>query len=278
MNYIDVSLILNQLNLKPKKSLGQNFLKSKNVLHKIISLSEISKEDIVLEIGPGLGAITEEIAERAKKVYAIEIDSILSKYLSEKLSKYGNIEIINENILNIDVPRHNKVISNIPYTITGPIFEKVFFKKNPPIGVLIIEKSITDRIFYSSDYKKFSRISVSVNAYMQPTRRVSIPRSSFYPVPNIDLSLIKLLPKEDLQTFLIERESAEFFLKFIAGIMPYKNKNLVNALFLYFKVNKEYNYNKSEIFQIIKEKGFENKKLFDFKIEEIIEISQLFYK
>ncbi|MFX1326174.1 MAG: 16S rRNA (adenine(1518)-N(6)/adenine(1519)-N(6))-dimethyltransferase RsmA [Promethearchaeota archaeon] len=278
MNYIDVSVVLNQINLKPKKSLGQNFLTCKNVLHKIISLSEISKEDIVLEIGPGLGTITEEIAKRAKKVYAVEIDSILSKYLSEKLSKYSNIEIINENILNINLPKHNKVISNIPYTITGPIFEKVFFKKNPPIGVLIIEKSITNRIFYSNDYKKFSRISIGVNAYLQPTLRLSIPRSSFYPVPKIDLSLIKLLPKEDLQPFLIERESGEFFLKFIAGIMPYKNKNLVNALFLYFKVNKEYNYDKSEIVQIINENGFKNEKLFNFKIEEIIEISRLFYK
>ena len=123
---------------------------------------------------------------------------------------------------------------------------------------------------YTGNYKKFSRISVGVNAYLHPVLRAAIPRTSFYPVPKIDLSLVKLIPKEDLQTFLIERESAKFFLKFIAGIMPYKNKNLVNALFLYFKVNREYNYNKSEIFQIIKEKGFDNKRLFNFKIDEII--------
>ncbi|MHA2390343.1 MAG: 16S rRNA (adenine(1518)-N(6)/adenine(1519)-N(6))-dimethyltransferase RsmA [Promethearchaeota archaeon] len=277
MNYKEVTLILNQLNLKPQKRLGQNFLINDKVLNKIISISEISKDDIVLEIGPGLGVITEKIAEMAKKVYAVEIDKILTKYLTEKLTKYDNIDIINEDILNIELPSHNKVISNIPYTITGPIFEKVFFKKNPPLGILLIEKSITNRIFYPSNYKNFSRISVSVNAYLQPTLRISIPRTSFYPAPKIDLSLIKVIPKVNLHSFLAEKESTTFFLKFIAGIMPYKNKNIVNGLSLFFKANKCYNYTKAEINQNLKEIGFENKKLFNFNIEEIIEICRLFY-
>ena len=92
-----------------------------------------------------------------------------------------------------------------------------------------------------------------------------------------NFSLIKLIPKENLHSFLVGKETATFFLKFIAGIMPYKNKNIVNALSLFFKANKGYNYTKAKIIQILKEIGFENKKLFNFKIEEIIEVSRLFY-
>ncbi|MFX1311619.1 MAG: ribosomal RNA small subunit methyltransferase A, partial [Promethearchaeota archaeon] len=147
MNYTEVKLILGKLNLRPKKYLGQNFLIDNSILEKIIVLSGVSKEDTVLEIGPGLGALTEPLIKKAKKVYAIEIDSNLYKYLSEKFSIYNNCEIINDDILKIDIPPHNKVISNIPYTITGPILEKLFFNQDPPQGILIIEKNIVNRIF-----------------------------------------------------------------------------------------------------------------------------------
>lgn len=277
MNYRDVQLALNRLNLKPKKHLGQNFLIDKNISRKIIATSEISREDIILEIGPGLGALTELIVEQAKKIFAIEIDPKLSKYLSEKFSVYNNIEIINGDILEINLPKHNKIISNIPYTITGPILEKVFFKQNPPSGILTIEKSIGKRIFLSGNYKEFSRISVTLNAFMKPISKYNIPRKSFYPIPKIDLLLIKIIPNEDLHPFLSDASSTTFFLKFVAGIMPYKNKNLVNALSYYFKTTNQISYSKEKILQIFKENNYENKKLFNFKNKEIIELSSLFY-
>lgn len=277
MNFKDTQLILNQLEIKPKKHLGQNFLTNQNILEKIINLSNISREDVILEVGPGLGALTESLKEKAKKVYAVEIDPILSKYLSEKFSIYNNIEIINGDILQVDIPSHNKVVSNIPYNITGPILEKVFFKNNPPQGILTIEKSIANRVFLSGNYKTFSRISISLNSFMNPVVKYSIPRNSFYPIPKIDLSLIKIIPKESLnQMFLIE-ESVQFFLEFIAGIMPYKNKNIVNALHLFFKAKNDPYHTKGKILKILQENNFENKKLFYFKIEEFIELSRIFH-
>jgi len=277
MNYRDVQLTLNRLNLKPKKHLGQNFLIDENISRKIITTSEITSKDIILEIGPGLGALTESIVKKVKKIYAIEIDPKLSKYLSEKFSVYNNIEIINDDILKINLPKHDKIISNIPYTITGPILEKAFFKQNPPSGILTIEKSIGKRIFLSENYKEFSRISVSLNAFMKPIIKYNIPRNSFYPVPKIDLLLIKIIPNENLHPFLLDGYSTTFFLKFVAGIMPYKNKNIANALSYYFKATDQIHYSKEKILQILKNNNYENKKLFKYKIKEIVELSSLFY-
>ncbi|MFW9895533.1 MAG: 16S rRNA (adenine(1518)-N(6)/adenine(1519)-N(6))-dimethyltransferase RsmA [Candidatus Thorarchaeota archaeon] len=277
MNYRDVQLILKHLNLKPKKYLGQNFLIDNNITKKIIKSSELSGEDVVLEIGPGLGALTEEIVKKVKKIYAVEIDQTLYKYLSDVFSICKNIEIINGDILELQLPNHNKVISNLPYTITGPILEKVFFKKNPPLGILTIEKSLGNRIFLSDNYKQISRISVTVNCFMNPIIKYNIPREGFYPIPKIDLLLIKMAPKEDINFFLTDLNSKDFFLKFVAGIMPYKGKNITNALTLYFKSINRFNYSKEKISLILKKSGYENKKLFKFKNEEIIEICRLFY-
>ena len=127
MNLREVKLILKQLNIYPTKQLGQNFLIDKNTVNKIISVAEVSENDVILEIGPGLGALTEELAVLSKKVYAIEIDHRLCSFLNEKFSKYDNVEIIHGDILKIENPIHDKVVSNIPYTITGPIFEKIFY-------------------------------------------------------------------------------------------------------------------------------------------------------
>lgn len=277
MNYQDVKLILKKLNLKPKKHLGQNFLVDDITLNKIISKSDITKNDIILEIGPGLGALTELLIEKAKKVYAVEIDPILSTYLSEKFSSSANIEIINGDILKIELPNHNKVVSNIPYKITGSIFETVFFKENPPQGIMIIEKHIADRIFSEGNYKNYSRISISVNSFMKPVSRSPVPQNSFYPIPKIDLSLIKITPKPQINQFLSKFEGRKFYLKFIAGIMPYKNKNIVNAIELFLKQIGMGKLEKKEILEILKKKKFNNYKVFSFKIEELIELSKLLF-
>ena len=277
MDFKDIKLILDQLNIKPRKHLGQNFIVDTNIKKKIVNISNISNEDIILEIGPGLGGITELLIEKAKKVIAVEIDSVLSNYLLEKFSVYDNIEFISGNILEIEIPFHNKVVSNIPYKITGPILEKIFFKKNAPYGILTIEKSIATRIYSFNNYRNFSRISVGMNSFMQPLLNINVSRNSFYPIPKIDLALIKIIPKENLDPFLHRKASRDFYLKFIAGIMPYKNKNIVNALYFFFKVNKKLSYTKERIFKVLKENNFEDKKIFNLTIDDFIELSKIFY-
>jgi 16S rRNA (adenine1518-N6/adenine1519-N6)-dimethyltransferase len=277
MNIRDVQLILKQLNIKPNKKLGQNFLTDINILKKIIKLSELSQNDVVLEIGPGLGILTYNLAKIVKKVYAIEIDHRLYSYLNEEFSIYDNVEIIHGDILKFEVPDHDKVISNIPYTITGPILDRLFFKIHPPVGILTIEKNIADRIFLLENYKNFSRISVSVNTFMKPVLKSTIPRNSFYPVPKIALSLIKLIPREDFNPFFMKKKSIEFFLKFLRGIMPYKNKNIANAIELFFKTQEDIQYEKEVIQLILQKNSYENKKVFKFEIDDFTQICKLFY-
>ena len=277
MNRREVELILKNLNIKPNKKLGQNFLTDKNITKKIISVSEISQNDIILEIGPGLGIITQELVNLVKKIYAIEIDHRLYSYLNDKFSTYDNVEIIHGDILKVEIPKHNKVISNIPYTITGSILDKIFFRINSPVGILTIEKSIADRIFISGDYKNFSRISINVNTFMKPVLKSSISRNSFYPIPKIALSLIKLIPRDKINPFFLEKEPIDFFLKFISGIMPYKNRNIANAIELFFKTQKDIQYTKEDILLILQKNNYENKKVFNFEIDDYTEISKLFY-
>ena len=276
MDFKDLQRILFQLDFKPKKHLGQNFIIDTNIIHKIINLSNVTPEDIILEIGPGLGGLTDVLVEKAKKVYAIETDPILSKYLVEKFSNQNNIEIIPGDILKVEIPFHTKVVSNIPYKITGPILETIFFKKNPPQGILTIENSIAVRLFLSQNYKDLSRISIGLNTFMKPISKYVIPRVSFFPIPKIDLALIKLIPKENLDPSLHEQESIKLYLKLIAGVMPYKNKNIVNALHLFFKVNKNNTFTKEKIRNILEQNNLENKKLFNYKIDEFIELNKIF--
>ena len=278
MNRRETLSVLNQLNLSPNKKLGQNFLVDENVLKKIISVAQITNDDVILEIGAGLGALTSKLVESAEKVYAYELDRTLYQFLKEKFASFSNIHLFNENILNADLPPHNKVVSNIPYTITGPILEKVFFNSSPPNGTLIIEKSLADRIFSQKTYKNFSRISINFNAFMIPTQKVSISPNAFFPSPKIELSMIKAVPKKPINPFLQSERKRTFFLNFTSGIMPYKNKNLSNAIFSYLNTIELRKFTKNELKQYLASLNFNDTKLNKYKYEEFIVLSEKFYE
>ncbi len=277
MNRNETIHILKKLNITPKKNLGQNFLIDEHILHKIISVSEITKNDIILEIGAGLGILTTELSIRAKEVYSYEIDTILFQYLQTKFSNTPNVKLFNENILNATLAPHNKVVSNIPYSITGPILEKVFFTDHPPSGIMIIEKNLAERIFTKNTYKTFSRISVNFNAFMKPSIKESISPHSFYPVPKIELSMIKAFPKEKIDSFLKLKEGRSFFLKFIAGIMPYKNKNLSNAINSYLHTIKSITISKNELIHYLKINNIQDLKLSNYTYDDFIKLSKKIY-
>ncbi|MBD3195555.1 MAG: ribosomal RNA small subunit methyltransferase A [Candidatus Lokiarchaeota archaeon] len=268
MNKQEVKSILKSYNISPKKRWGQNFLISKDVLDKIIDISDLFSSDILLEVGPGLGTLTEELIKNTHKVFAYEIDEALYSYLNNKFQDKENLEIYNKDILNVELPTYNKIVSNIPYSITGPLFEKLFFINKPPIGILIIEKNLADRIFYKNNYKNYSRITVSVNSFLDPVQQINISHDSFYPRPKIDLSLIKLLPKSDLSDFITHPKTRAFYLKFIAGIMPYKNKNIINAIILFLKNMEIRNIEKSDLRFLLNSMGYKNSKVYEFEISE----------
>ena len=274
----DIQQLLKELNVTPKKSKGQNFIIDPNFIKKILSLSDIRNEDIILEIGPGLGGLTKELIKNAKKVIVVEIESKFCSYLSKKFSDSKNLEIINDDILHVNLPEYDKVIANIPYNITGPILEKIFFQEKPPQGVLSMEESLAKRIFNLTNYKQRSRISLNVNSYMIPDKMIYIPPHSFYPNPNINLALVKLLPKPNLDPFLTEEKTRKFYLKFIAGIMPYKNKNLVNSIELFFNKKEKIFLNKDDILKTLEQVNINDEKTFKLSINDILIICKQFYK
>ena len=267
----EVQDILNKLNVTPKRKLGQNFLIDNNIANKFIVESNLSNDDKILEIGPGLGALTELLVRKAKKVYAVEIESQFCSFLSEKFSNCKNLEIIHGDILEIDLlPHHNKVISNIPYSITGPLLEKVFYKVRPAFGVLTVDKKIGERMFITKSHQNFSRISITLNSFMEPIKKYNISRNCFYPIPNVDLLMVILKPKKNLNDFLSNDKNIDYFLRFVAGIMPYKNKNLINALKFYLKEDKE------KIIKKLQGTNFKNSKLFNLDIDDFINLSKIF--
>ncbi|MBY9015976.1 MAG: ribosomal RNA small subunit methyltransferase A [Candidatus Lokiarchaeota archaeon] len=277
MNKIEVLHTLKQLGIRPNKNLGQNFLIDKNTVSKIILESKIKNEQSILEIGPGLGALTEDLVKYSNQIYAYEIDSGLFFYLSNKFSNYENLKLYNEDILKAKIPSHDIIISNIPYSITGPIFEKVFYNPHPPRGALVIENSIAERLFIRNNYKSFSRITVTFNAFMIPVRKFKISRFNFFPTPKIELSLVIVEPRKAIDELLLSDDGRSFFLKFVAGIMPYKNKNMANAINYFLKKDKNFNYSRQHIENFLHENQIKNDKLARFSVDEIIELSKKFF-
>ncbi|MHA1485775.1 MAG: 16S rRNA (adenine(1518)-N(6)/adenine(1519)-N(6))-dimethyltransferase RsmA [Promethearchaeota archaeon] len=277
MNKSEVLLILKQLGIKPNKNLGQNFLINKNTVSKIIFESNIKRTQSILEIGPGLGALTEDLVKNSNQIYAYEIDSVLFSYLSNKFSNNENLKLFNEDILKAKIPSHDIIISNIPYSITGPIFEKVFYKPKPPRGALIIENSIAERLFNRINYKSFSRITVTFNAFMKPVRKFKISRFDFFPVPKIELALVIVEPRKEIDQMLLSDNGRTFFLKFVAGIMPYKNKNIANAVYYFIKNDKNFAYSKQDIEDFLHQNHIKNNKVAHFSVTEIVELSRKFF-
>ena len=270
--------LLKKLDIKPSKKLGQNFLVDKNTLKVILLKSNLKDSDTVIEVGAGLGTLTKEILKIAKKIISYEIDKRLYDYLSCELSVYDNVELINDDVLDSEIPEHDRVISNIPYTISGPLLEKLFYFPQSSPGTLIIEKSISKKLENYKNYQNFSRIAVIFDAFMNCNETYDISRNSFFPVPKINLSLINITSHSKLDPFLLKGQNRKFFIKFISGLTQYKNKTIANAINLFIKNEASLTLSKLEVTQLLNEMQIEEKKLFMFDTETLIRICEELYK
>lgn len=209
---------------KPKKSLGQNFLKSEPALMMMCTAGEINNHDIVLEIGPGKGALTTKLLLEAKKVIAIEKDKELFEFLKEKFSaeiKKGSLELLNEDILNFEPKNYGlkkgkyKIIANIPYNITGAIFKKFLSNKiQPERMILLIQKEVAKRIV-ARDGKE-SILSLSVKAYGTPKYIMKVGKRFFSPEPKVDSAILEIIHISK-NNFHTETEEKNFFNVIRAG-------------------------------------------------------------
>jgi len=221
-----IKQLLKKYNLRPNKRLGQNFLISQKILQRIVKAANLSKKDIVLEIGPGFGILTQELVKRAKKVIAVEKDKRMIEILKDILRDYKNVEIIHGDILK-DCIRGTvpyKIVANIPYYLTSPLIRLFLESKKPPQEmILLIQKEVAQRI--CARPPKMSLLAVSVQFYSTPEIISYVSKKSFWPKPKVDSAIIKISQIKKPKNINIEK----FFQVIKAGFSS-PRKQLVNNL------------------------------------------------
>lgn len=224
------------MHIKPKKKLGQNFLIDKNIQKKIINACEVHDTDVILEIGPGRGELTVSLAEAARRVYAIELDSGLCEVLKEKLTNHKNVRIINQDILRTDLKNildkgeePIKVIGNIPYYISSPIIEHLLrFREMISEIFITVQKEFARRVCAKPGTKDYGSFSCFVQYYTQPKIIFQIKRGSFFPVPDVNSCLLKL--QVNKTTLLNNKRQEEQLFKIIRAAFNQRRKTLRNSL------------------------------------------------
>ena len=220
-----------------KKNFGQNFLVDERVLGKIVSSAEISKDDVVIEVGPGIGTLTQALAKEAYKVVAVEIDTTLVPILGELLSDFDNIEIINEDILKVDVnaiaekypDKKIKMVANLPYYITTPIIMNVLENHIPVESITVmIQKEVAYRMKAQPSTKDYGSLSHAVQYYCEPYLVANVPQNCFMPRPNVDSAVIKLTVMDKPK---VQVNNEKFMFEFIKAAFSQRRKTLVNCIF-----------------------------------------------
>lgn len=237
--------IISRYGFEFSKALGQNFLIDGNILRKIVDSGDIGPEDYVLEIGPGIGTLTEELALRAKKVVAVELDNRLLPILDDTLEKYKNIEIIHGDILKVDVEKlidekfeggPIKVVANLPYYVTTPIISKLIEDNlNIESIIVMVQKEVAERMAAGPGGKEYGSLSVFINFYSHPEIILKVPKTVFMPQPKIDSAVIKLNIRKDLPDV-----DPDKFSKIVKAAFSKRRKTILNSLSTYgFNIEKE---------------------------------------
>lgn len=229
--------ILQKYNFNFQKKFGQNFLIDTRVLDRIIEASEITKDDCVLEIGPGIGTMTQYLAESAREVIAVEIDKALIPILGDTLKDYSNVTIINEDILKVDInkiveEKNNgkpiKVVANLPYYITTPIIMGLFESHVPLKSITVmVQKEVADRMQVGPGTKDYGALSLAVQYYAKPEVVANVPPNCFIPRPNVGSAVIRLTRYENPP---VKAEDEHLMFSLIRASFNQRRKTLINGL------------------------------------------------
>lgn len=230
-----------------KKSFGQNFLTDTNILQKIVDTAEINKNVNVIEIGPGIGALTEFLAENAAEVMAFEIDERLVPILEDTLRDHDNVKVINEDVLKADLQTRVKefenpnlpikVVANLPYYITTPILMHLIESKIPFAEfVVMMQKEVADRISAEPNTKAYGSLSIAVQYYMTAKVAFVVPRTVFVPAPNVDSAILKMTRRKQP---LVEVKDEDFFFRVSKASFVHRRKTLWNNLTSHFGKSEE---------------------------------------
>lgn len=242
-----------------QKKFGQNFLIDSHVLDKIVSAAGITKDDFVMEIGPGIGTMTQYLAASARKVFAVEIDKALIPILEDTLKEFDNVQVINQDILKVDIKKlaeeHNdgkpiKVVANLPYYITTPIIMGLFESQVPIDSITVmVQKEVADRMKVGPGTKDYGALSLAVQYYAEPYIVANVPPNCFMPRPKVGSAVIRLTRHEKPP---VEVADEKLMFRLIRASFNQRRKTLANGL----NNSPELSYSKEEIQQTIEKCGF----------------------
>lgn len=250
--------ILQKYNFSFQKKFGQNFLIDTHILERIINEAEITDSDMVLEIGPGIGTMTQYLCENAKKVVAVEIDKSLIPILDDTLSEYDNVTVINEDILKVDINRlvnekndgkAIKVVANLPYYITTPIIMGLFEKKvNVESITVMVQKEVAQRMQATPGTKDYGALSLAVQYYSEPEIVANVPPNCFMPRPNVSSAVIRMTLHKEPKV-VVQNEILLF--KIIKASFSQRRKTLVNSI----NNSQELSFSKEQVVKALEEMG-----------------------
>lgn len=253
----ETKFIMKKYNIKANKNLGQNFLISQDVVDKIVGCSEITKEDLVIEIGPGLGTLTKYLLEKAGKVICIELDTKMLQILEDRFSLYNNFDIINDDVLKVDLKnlikkekenpeiKHAKIVANLPYYITTPIIMKLLEEELDLESITVmIQKEVADRLITIPGQKNTGAITYSVYYYATSEAVLDVSNNSFIPEPEVTSKVIKLIIRKNP---VVNPKNKEKMFKVIKCAFMQKRKTLLNSL-----TNSKIFINKQQGLEILK--------------------------
>lgn len=240
--------LLDQYGFNFKKSLGQNFLVDVNIINKIIDASQIDDTTGVIEVGPGMGSLTEQLAKNAKKVMSFEIDQRLIPVLEDTLAPYDNVTIINEDILKVNISKavHTHlsdcekimVVANLPYYITTPILLNLMQQDIPIDGyVVMMQKEVGERLNATVGTKAYGSLSIVAQYYTETSKVLTVPKSVFMPPPNVDSIVVKLMQREEP---LVQVDNEEAFFKLAKAAFAQRRKTINNNYQNFFKDGKKH--------------------------------------
>ena len=276
--------IMRRYNIRANKSLGQNFLINSEVVENIISSSEISKEDMIIEIGPGLGTLTKYLLEKAGKVLCIELDSKMIKILQDRFSNYQNFEIINEDVLKVDLNKiiktnkenekikNVKIVANLPYYITTPIIMKLLEEKLDIESITVmIQKEVADRLIETPGGKNTGAITYTVYYYCESEKIMEVPNSSFIPEPEVTSEVIKMTLRNKPA---VDIENTKVMFMIIKSAFMQRRKTLLNAL-----TNTKVFMSKQEGIEILKKLNLdENVRAENLTLQDFANIAKIICK
>ena len=249
----ETKFILKKYNITANKRLGQNFLIDDNTIESIVEIAKTNKEDLVIEIGPGLGTLTSKLLENAGKVIAIELDEKMIKILEDRFKFYNNFILLNEDVLKVDLQelikqnkgelKKVKIIANLPYYITTPIIMKLLENKLDIESITVmVQKEVADRITAAPGDKLSGAITYSVDYYAEATSEIFVDKNSFIPAPEVDSEVIKLKIRKEPK---VKVKDEKLFFDIIKASFMQRRKTLLNGL-----MNSKLFNSKEEILEI----------------------------